>query len=85
MAMYKTRNTGTGNGMQGEEGMEECYIPRNVVNIPGNVNKHPVECPHTFRGMFSNNSGNVLKHSPFLYSWFYLNLFHNLRKPYIKL
>ena len=34
----------------------ECYIP-------GNVAKHSVECPQTFRGMSSNIPGNVAKHS----------------------
>ena len=50
-AMYKTRNTGTGNGMQGTRVMGECYIS-------GSVAKHSGECPQTFRGM-------SLKHSSF--------------------
>ena len=70
-AMYKTRNTGTGNRMQGTRGIggmlysEECRqtfwgmpskIPENVANYSG-------ECYQTFRGVPSNISGNVLKHS----------------------
>ena len=54
--MYKNRNTGTGNGMQGTRDMGECYIP-------GNVDKHSGECRQTFQGMSSNIPGNVAKHS----------------------
>ena len=62
-AMYKTRNTGTGNGMQGMGGMlysGECRYS----NIPGNIVKHSGECSQTFRGMLLNIPGNVLKYSP---------------------
>ena len=57
-AMYKTRNTGTGNGMGGIlfRGMSP--------NIPGTFPaKHFRECPQIFRGMSPNIPGNVLKHS----------------------
>ena len=54
--MYKTRNTGTGNGMPGTRGMGECYIPENVT-------KHSGECRQIFRGMSSNIQGNVPEHS----------------------
>ena len=53
-AMYKTRNTGTGNGMQGTRVMGECYIP-------GSVAKHSGECPQTFQGMSLNIPGNILQ------------------------
>ena len=77
-AMYKTRNTGTGNGMRGTRWRGECYIPGNVAqhseefiqtfrgissNIPGNVTKHSGECRQTFRGMSSNIPGNIAKYS----------------------
>ena len=55
-AMYKNKNTETGNGMRGTRGMGVCYIP-------GNVAKHSGECPQTFWGMSPNIPGNVLKHS----------------------
>ena len=76
--MHKTRNTGTGNGMQGTRGMGECYILRNIAknsgecsqtfrgmqpNVPGNVAKHSGECSQTFRGMQPNIPGNFVKHS----------------------
>ena len=70
-AMYKTRNTGTGNGMQGTRGIGgmlysgEC--PQTFwgmsPNILRNVLKHSEECPQTFRGMSPNIPGNVAKHS----------------------
>ena len=67
MAMYKNRNTRTGNGMRGTWGMwgmfyfGEC---RQIFwgmssNIPGNVPKHSGEYRKTFRGMSSNILGNV--------------------------
>ena len=65
VAMYKIRNTGTGNGMRGTRGMGgmlysgECRQK----NIPGNVLKHSGECRKTFRGMSPNILGNVHKHS----------------------
>ena len=57
-AMYKTRNTGTGNGMRGTRGLGgmlysgECHqIFRGISpNIPGNVVKHSGECPIYFDG-----------------------------------
>ena len=62
--MYKTRNTGTGNKMQGMWGMGENVIFRGISpNIPGNVLKHSGECPQTYRGMSPNIPGNVAKHS----------------------
>ena len=62
LAMYKTRNTGTGNGMRGTRGMGgmlysgECRQTFRGMssNIPGNVAKHSGECPQTFRGMSPN-------------------------------
>ena len=53
-AMYKTRNTGTGNGTRGIRGM--------LPNIPGNVLKHSGECKK-FRGIFENNLWHIVKHS----------------------
>ena len=78
-AMYKTRNTGTGNGMRGTRGIGgmlysgECGQTFRGMpsNIPRNVAKHSGECPQTFRGMSSqifqgmspNIPGNVAKYS----------------------
>ena len=77
-AMYKTRNTGTGNRMQVTQGMggmlysRECHqiLQGMSPNIPGNVLKHSGECCQTFRGtcqifrgMSSNIPGNVAKYS----------------------
>ena len=67
--MYKTRNTGTGNGMRGTRGIGgmlysgECPETFRGMspNIPGNVLKHSGECPQTFRGMSPNILGNVVK------------------------
>ena len=56
MAMYKTRNTGTGNRMRGTRGIGECYIQ-------GNIPKQSGECPQTFRGILPNIPGNVLEKS----------------------
>ena len=55
-AMYKTRNTGTENGMRGTCRMEGMFYPENVA-------KHSGECPQTFWRMLPNNLQNVLKHS----------------------
>ena len=96
MAMYKTRNTGMGNGMRG---MGECYIPGNVQlkhpweccqifrgmfsNIPGNIAKHSGECPQTFQGISSNIPGNLLKHSekcPQTFRWMPSNIPGNVLK-----
>ena len=49
LAMYKNRNTGTGNGIRGTRGMVEML--------------YSGECRQTFRGMSSNILGNVPKHS----------------------
>ena len=63
-AIYKTRNTGTGNGMRGMftripgnllEDSGECYY----LNIPGNVQEDFGECSKRFRGMFQKIPGNV--------------------------
>ena len=67
-AMYKTRNTGTGNGMRGTRGpggmlySGECHQTFQEIysNIPGNVLKHSGECRQTFRGISANIPGNVL-------------------------
>ena len=56
--MYKTRNTGTENGMRGTRAMGEMLGMS--PNIPGNVAKHSGECRQTFQGMPSNIPGNVL-------------------------
>ena len=69
--MYKTRNTGMGNGMQRTRGMggmlypgECCYTFRGMSsNIKGNIAKHYGECRQIFRGISSNIPGNVAKHS----------------------
>ena len=78
-AMYKTRNTGTGNRMRRPRGMGgmSLNIPGNVLkpsgrqtfwgmlpNILGNVLKHCGECLQTFWEMAADIPGNVpLKHS----------------------
>ena len=61
--MYKTRNTGTGNGMRGMGGMlysGECRQTFRGIspNILGNVVKHSVECYQKFRGTLPNIPGN---------------------------
>ena len=54
-AIYKTRNTGMGNGMRGMRGTRGMFtkIPGNLLedsgecyyfNIPGNVQEHSGEC-----------------------------------------
>ena len=74
MAIYKTRNTGTGNGMRGMRGTRGMFtrIPGNLLedsrkcyyfNIPGNVPKDSGECSKRFRGMFKNIPGNVRRDS----------------------
>ena len=66
-AIYKTRNTGTGNGMRGTRGMF-TRIPGNLLedsgecyyfNIPGNVEEDSGECSERFRGTFEEIPGNV--------------------------
>ena len=69
--MYKTRNTGMGNGTQGNRGMGgmlysgECRqtFRGMLLNIPENIVKHSGECSQTFRGMLLNIPGNAAKHS----------------------
>ena len=69
--MYKTRNTGTGNGMRGTRGIGGMLYSGGYrqtfrgmsPNIPGNVSKHSGECPQTFRGMSPNITGNIIKDS----------------------
>ena len=73
-AIYKTRNTWTGNGMRGMrstwgmftrilgnllEDSGECYF----LNIPGNVQEDSGKCSRRFRGMFKKILGNVIKDS----------------------
>ena len=59
MAIYKTRNTGTGNRMRGMRGTRGMFskIPGNLLedsgefyyfNIPGNVEEDSGECSRTF-------------------------------------
>ena len=67
LAIYKTRNTRTGNGMRGTRGMftrvpgnlledsGECYY----FNIPGTVEEDSGECSRWFRGMFKKIPGNT--------------------------
>ena len=67
-AMYKNRNTGTGNGTRGMGGMlysGECRqtFRGMAPSIPGNVLKHSGECRQTFRGTLPNIPGSVAKHS----------------------
>ena len=77
-AMYKTRNTGTGNGMWGTRGTGrmlysgECRqtFRGMLLNIPQNVAKHSEGCPQTFQGMSPNIPGNVVKHSRECYQTF---------------
>ena len=61
MAMYKNRNTETGNGMRGTRGIGGMLSMSS--NISGNLLKHYGACPQTFRGMSPNIPGNVLKQS----------------------
>ena len=71
MAMYKTRNTGMGNGMRGTRGMGgmlysgECHQTFRGMSsdIPGNVIKHSGECHKKFRGMSPNIPENFAKYS----------------------
>ena len=91
--MYKTRNTGTGNGMRrtrGIRGMLYSGKCRQTLrgmssNILGNVAKHSGECPQIFRGMSSNIPGNVVKHfgecSQTIQRIFENNLGHVVKHP----
>ena len=72
--MYKTRNTGTKNGMRGTQG-----IGGMLPNIPGNVLKHSGECHQTFWGMSQNIPGNVAKYSGECRKTF-RGIFENIRK-----
>ena len=65
MAIYKTRNTGTGNGMGGIQGTRRMFtrIPRNLLedsgefsgfSIPGNFRKDSRECSGRIPGNASN-------------------------------
>ena len=81
-AMYKIRNTGTGNGMRGTRGMEGML--------------YSGECPQTFwgmlqtfRGISPNILGNVIKHSgeccqtfqgPQIFRWMLPNITRNVLK-----
>ena len=76
--MYKTRNTGMGNGIRKTWGMRgmlysgiyhqkfrviSSKIPRNVPKHSRDIAKHSGECPQTFQEILPNIPGNVLKHS----------------------
>ena len=82
--MYKTRNTGTGNGMLGMQGIggmlyseECCQTFRGMSsNIPENVTKHSGECHQIFWGMSPNILANVVKHSGEYLKIFENNLWH---------
>ena len=58
-AVYKTRNTGTGNGMRRTQGIGEMLYSGECretfweisPNIPGNVAKYSGECRQTFLGV----------------------------------
>ena len=69
-AVYKTRNTGTGNGMRGMPGTRGMFtrIPLNLLEdsgeccyfiIPGNVEEDSGKRSRRFRGMFEKIAGNV--------------------------
>ena len=73
-AVYKNRNTGTGNGMQGMRGTQGMFtrIPVNLLEdsgkccyfiIPGNVEEDSGKCSRRFRGMFEKIPGNVSEDS----------------------
>ena len=74
MAIYKTRNTGTGTGMRGMRGTRGMFtrIPGNPLgdsgecyyfNIPGNVQEDSGESSRTFRGVLLKIPGNVQEDS----------------------
>ena len=69
-AIYKTRNTGTGNGIRGMRETRGMFtrIPGNLLedsgecyyfNIPGNAEEDSGECFRRFRGMIEKIPGNV--------------------------
>ena len=76
--MYKTRNTGTGNGMRGTRGIggmlysgechqifRECHqiLGGMSPNILGNIAKYSGECRQILGGMSPNIPGNIAKYS----------------------
>ena len=74
MAIYKTRNTGTGNGMWGMREKRGMFsrIPGNLLedseeyyyfNIPRNDQEDSGKSSRGFRGMFEKIPGNVNKNS----------------------
>ena len=74
LAIYKTKNTGMGNGMRGIRGTRGMFtsIPGNLLedsgecyyfNIPGNVPEVSGECSKRFRGMFKKIPGHVRRDS----------------------
>ena len=68
LAMYKIRNTGTGNEMRGTRGMGGILYSRKYrqtfqgmfLNIPGNIAKHSRSVLKTFQGIPANILGNVV-------------------------
>ena len=69
-AIYKTKNTGMGNGMRGMQGTMRMFteILGNLLedsgecshfSVPGNSRKDSGECLRRFRGMFKKIPGNV--------------------------
>ena len=67
MAIYKTRNTGTGNEMRGMRGMSILECSRRFrgmfKKIPGSAQEDSEECSKRFRGMFRKIPGNIPKNS----------------------
>ena len=74
MAIYKTRNTGMGNGMREMRGTRGMLIriPENLLedseeclhfSIPRNAREDSGECSRRFRGMLLKIQGNVVKDS----------------------
>ena len=62
--MYKTRNTGTWNGMRRTWGMGGIlYFGECSETFREKSSKNPEECPQTFREMSPNILGNIVKHS----------------------
>ena len=72
--IYKSRNTGTGNGMRGMQGTRGMFtmIPGNLledswecshISIPGNAREDSGECSRRFRRMLSKIMG-VFKKIP---------------------
>ena len=70
MAIYKTRNTGTGSGMRGMRGTRGMFtrIPGNLLeepgeccyfNILGNAEEDSGKCSKRFREMLKKIPGNV--------------------------